>query len=410
MQDKTIVLGVSGGIAAYKACELASRLTQAGARVHVVMTASAQHFVTPLTFQALTHQPVHTSLWPQSHQSEAGVYAAMAHIALADEADAILVAPASANAIARLAHGLANDLLSTLVLATNAPVLVSPAMNPRMLLHPATQKNLHALRDLGYTVIEPESGRMACEHVGAGRLPETAVLMAALQDVLTRSEYSKRRDLAGKTVLVTAGPTREAIDAVRFISNRSSGKMGYAIAEEAASRGARVILVSGPTQLAPPRHVETHSVTTTQQMQGIVAQHAPEADIVVGAAAPADYRAASVFEGKLKKSSTQDGVLRLELQPNPDIIAQVGKNKSPHQCVIGFAAETSSDIEEARHKLQSKDLDAIVLNDITQTGSGFDVETNRVAWVTSSESEEWPLLSKREVAERILDRVLSMRS
>ncbi len=410
MQGKTIVLGVSGGIAAYKACELASRLTQAGARVHVVMTASAQRFVTPLTFQALTHQPVHTSLWPDSHESEAGVYAAMAHIELADEADAILIAPASANTIARLAHGLAGDLLSTLVLATNAPVLVSPAMNPRMLSHPATQKNLQTLRDLGYTIIEPESGRMACEHVGAGRLPETAVLMAALQDALTRSEYSTRQDLAGKIVLVTAGPTREAIDAVRFISNRSSGKMGYAIAEEAASRGARVILVSGPTQLAPPPGVEAHSVSTTQQMLEIASQHAPEADIIIAAAAPADYRAASVFEGKLKKSSTQDGVLRLELQPNPDIIAQVGKSKKPHQLTIGFAAETSSDIEEARRKLQSKNLDAIVLNDVTQAGAGFDVETNRVTWVTSSDSEEWPLLSKREVAVRILDQVLSMRS
>ncbi|HEX8235318.1 MAG TPA: bifunctional phosphopantothenoylcysteine decarboxylase/phosphopantothenate--cysteine ligase CoaBC [Abditibacteriaceae bacterium] len=409
MQGKTIVLGVSGGIAAYKACELASRLTQAGARVHVVMTSSAQRFVTPLTFQALTHQPVHTSLWPDSHQGEAGVYAAMAHIALADEADAILVAPASANTIARLAHGLADDLLSTLVLATSAPVLVSPAMNPRMLSHPATQKNLHTLRKLGYTVIEPESGRMACEHVGAGRLPETAVLIAALQEVWIRSEYSERQDLAGKTVLVTAGPTREAIDAVRFISNRSSGKMGYAIAEEAAARGARVTLVSGPTQLAPPPRVETHSVTTTQQMLQLVTQHAPEADIVIAAAAPADYRARSVFAGKLKKSSTQDGTLSLQLEPNPDIIAQVGKSKAPHQLSIGFAAETSSDIEEARRKLHDKNLDAIVLNDVTQTGAGFDVETNRVTWVTTNKSEEWPLLSKREVAARILDQVLGMR-
>lgn len=410
MQGKNIILGVSGGIAAYKACELASRLTQAGARVHVVMTASAQRFVTPLTFQALTHQPVHTSLWPDSHESEAGVYAAMAHIALADEADAILVAPASANTIARLAHGLADDLLSTLVLATDAPVLVSPAMNPRMLSHPATQKNLQALRDLGYTIIEPESGRMACEHVGAGRLPETSVLMAALQEALTRSEDSTRQDLTGKTVLVTAGPTREAIDAVRFISNRSSGKMGYAIAEEAAARGARVTLVSGPTQLALPRGVEMQLVTTTQQMLEVVARHAPEADIIIAAAAPADYRAASVFEGKLKKSSTQDGVLRLELQPNPDIIAQVGKSKKTHQISIGFAAETSRDIEEARRKLQSKNLDAIALNDVTQAGAGFDVETNRVTWVTPEASDEWPLLSKQEVAARIIEQVLSMRS
>jgi phosphopantothenoylcysteine decarboxylase/phosphopantothenate--cysteine ligase len=408
MQGKNIVLGVSGGIAAYKACELASRLTQDGARVHVVMTASAQRFVTPLTFQALTHQPVHTSLWPQSHESEAGVYAAMAHIALADEADAILVAPASANAIAHLAHGLADDLLTTVVLATPAPVLVSPAMNPSMLGHAATQKNLQTLRELGYTIIEPESGRMACEHVGSGRLPQTEVLIKALREALNGFEYSKTQDLAGKTVLVTAGPTREPVDAVRFISNRSSGKMGYALAEAAQQRGARVILVSGPTQLPAPRGVETIAVTTTQEMLSAVMQHAPECDIVIAAAAPADYRAAQVFAGKIKKSSTRDGILNLELQANPDIVGHVGQNRRAGQVIIGFAAETSSDIAEARRKLRDKHLDAIVLNDVTQPGAGFDVETNRVTWITADSGEEWPLLSKREVAACILSKAITL--
>jgi phosphopantothenoylcysteine decarboxylase/phosphopantothenate--cysteine ligase len=295
MRGKTIVLGVSGGIAAYKACELASRLTQSGVVVHVVMTQAATRFVAPLTFQALTHQQVHMSLWldtgeqssPVSANSQPSVsdsqYAAMAHIELADSADAVLIAPASADVIARLAHGLADDLLTTLVLATQAPILIAPAMNPTMLAHRATQKNIATLRELGYIVIEPESGRMACEHIGSGRLPETDVLLAALRAALDDREspgdssarnaikslrenvhlaQTQRQTLAGKTVLVTAGPTREALDPVRFLSNRSSGKMGYAIAGEAARRGARVLLVSGPTRLerAPRRDDDAANV------------------------------------------------------------------------------------------------------------------------------------------------------
>jgi phosphopantothenoylcysteine decarboxylase/phosphopantothenate--cysteine ligase len=281
MNGKTLVLGVSGGIAAYKACELASRLTQAGAAVHVVLTPGAQKFVQPLTFQALTHHPVHTDLWPEDSGDEAGVFAAMAHIGLADRVDAVLIAPASANIIARLAYGLADDLLSTIVLATRAPVLLAPAMNPQMLANAATQRNLRTLQEFGYYVIEPETGRMACEHVGSGRLPETAVLINALQRVLDSSSVT--RDLGGKTVLVTAGPTREPLDPVRFLSNRSSGKMGYAIAEEAARRGARVWLVSGPTQLTCPGGVQKVDVTTTQQMLEAAAQYAPECDFVIAA-------------------------------------------------------------------------------------------------------------------------------
>jgi phosphopantothenoylcysteine decarboxylase/phosphopantothenate--cysteine ligase len=296
--------------------------------------------------------------------------------------------------------------LSTLVLATPAPVLVSPAMNPRMLSHAATQKNLQTLRELGYTIIEPESGRMACEHVGSGRLPQTEVLIAALCEAVVGAQHAP--PLQGKTVLVTAGPTREPIDAVRFISNRSSGKMGYALALAAQQRGARVLLVSGPTQLPAPHGVERIAVTTTQQMLDAVVQHAPECDVIIAAAAPADYRAAQIFDGKIKKSSTRDGVLNLELEPNTDIIAQVGRNKRAGQVTIGFAAETSSDIDEARRKLRDKHLDAIVLNDVTQQGAGFDVETNRVIWLTADTGDEWPLLAKLEVAARILDKAAQM--
>ncbi len=425
MQGKTIVLGVSGGIAAYKACELASRLTQSGARVHVVMTQAATRFIAPLTFEALTHQPVHTSLWPDAGEQAASAppnsqpptsnlqYAAMAHIALADSADAVLIAPASADVIARLAHGLADDLLTTLVLATRAPVLVAPAMNPTMLAHSATQKNLATLRELGYIVIEPESGRMACEHVGSGRLPETDVLIQALPDAMADVGARHALPLHGKMVLVTAGPTREALDPVRFLSNRSSGKMGYAIAAEATRRGARVLLVSGPTRLQTPPGVARHDVLTTQQMFDVVTQHAPECDIVIAAAAPADYRLANVAERKIKKtkiekSGAAEAMLRLELVPTPDIIAQVGHGRKPHQIVVGFAAETGNELDEARRKLRDKNLDALVFNDVTQPDAGFDTDTNRVVWITRDSDEAWPLLSKDEVAARLWNAIESI--
>jgi len=410
MRGKSIILGVSGGIAAYKACELASRLTQQGARVQVVLTAGAQHFVPPLTFQALTHQPVHTSLWPAASDGEAGVFAAMAHIGLADSADAILIAPASANLIARLAHGLADDLLSTLVLATRAPILIAPAMNPIMLAHPATQRNLSALRELGYRIVEPDSGRMACEHVGAGRLPPTETLIAQLRAALPdgAAQTENPQDLAGKKVLITAGPTREALDPVRFLSNRSSGRMGYNLAEEAAARGAETILISGPCQLAAPPAVLRVDVTTTQEMFDAVSARAPHCDIIIAAAAPADFRAANPASQKIKKQDSVGATLNLELIAAPDIIAAVGQRKQPHQIVVGFAAETGDPRAEAQRKLQSKHLDAVVANDITLDGAGFEVDTNRVLWVTAENVEEWPLLSKRAVAARIFDRLIDL--
>ncbi len=393
-----IVLGVCGGIAAYKTCDLASRLTQQGYDVHVVMTDSATQFVAPLTFQALTLNPVHTSLWPQDTASESGVAAAMAHISLAESAAAVLIAPATADFIAKLATGQANDLLSTLVLATRAPILVSPAMNPLMLSHPAVQQNLDILRSYGYEIIEPEVGRMACEHIGAGRLPTTDVLVSHLQAALSLRE----QDLIGKTVLITAGPTRENLDPVRFISNRSSGKMGYALAAEAAARGAQVTLISGPTNLSAPQGVYRIDVTSTQQMLEAVAEHAPNCDILIASAAPADYTPKEVSAQKIKKR-TGGEALQLELVPTTDIIATVAKDKKPGQRFIGFAAETNSDLAEAQRKLQAKNLDAIVFNDVTQEGAGFDIDTNRVTWVTTTQTEAWPLLTKREVAARIFD-------
>lgn len=397
-----IVLGVGGGIAAYKICELASRLTQDNCDVHVIMTASATRFVAPLTFQALTQNPVHTSLWPENDASQSGVAAAMAHIDLATRADVILIAPATADLIAKLAHGLADDLLSTLVLATRAPVLVAPAMNPAMYAHPATQKNLQTLREFGYQIIEPESGRMACEHVGVGRLPATGVLWQAIAEAQLNAISSK--NLSGKTILITAGPTRENIDPVRFLSNRSSGKMGYALAEAAVMRGARVILISGPTRLSTPLAVQRLDVTSTQEMLDATMQHAPDCDIIIAAAAPADFAPVDFSAQKIKKRDAA-GVLQLQLAPTPDIIASAAKNKKPGQLFIGFAAETNADLNEARGKLKSKNLDAILFNDITQEGAGFDVDTNRVTWIEGDETEVWPLESKRQIASRICERV-----
>ncbi|HVF84528.1 MAG TPA: bifunctional phosphopantothenoylcysteine decarboxylase/phosphopantothenate--cysteine ligase CoaBC [Abditibacteriaceae bacterium] len=409
MMQKTIVLGVCGGIAAYKSCELASRLTQNGAQVHVVMTEGATHFVAPQTFAALTLQPVHTSLWPQNLESDGGVAASMAHISLAREADAILIAPATANTMAKLAHGFSDDLLTTICLATRAPILISPAMNPQMWLHAATQKNIQLLEELGYTIVQPESGRMACEDVGSGRLPEASALLEALNRVLDarQNEPQKPQDYAGKTVLVTAGPTREPLDPVRFLTNRSSGKMGYAIAHELESRGAKVHLVSGPTNLEAPENVERMDVTTTQEMFHAATTIARDCDIIVACAAPADYRAKVVAAQKIKKSSTRNH-LQLELEATPDIVAAIAHNKKPDQIVVGFAAETENLVRYAQQKLTEKNLDAIVANDVSQLDSGFESDHNRVTWISKEVEESWPLMNKSEVAARLCDVILQL--
>ena len=316
----------------------------------------------------------------------------MAHISLARDADIVLVAPATANTIAKLAHGFSDDLLSTICLATRAPILVAPAMNPQMWAHAATQKNIALLEELGYQIIAPERGRMACEDVGSGRLPETSALIEALNRVLDIEK--KPQDLKGKSVLVTAGPTREMLDPVRFLTNRSSGKMGYALAEEAARRGAKVRLVSGPTTLPVPPNIERIDVTTTQQMFEAATKIALESDIVIGCAAPADFRASQIAPQKIKKSSTRNA-LQLELEATPDIVAAIAKIKKPHQIVVGFAAETENLLANARHKRVEKNLDAIVANDVSGSESGFESDHNRVTWISRHGEESWPLMEKK---------------
>ena len=403
MRGTTIILGIGGGIAAYKIADLASKLTQRGADVHAVLTAGATHFIAPLTFQTLTHNPALTSLWVEPNNADAGLSAGMPHIDLADRADLIVIAPATADLIARLAHGAGDDLLTTLVLATKAPVAVAPAMNPQMLAHPATQRNLQTLRALGYSIIEPESGRMACEHVGTGRLPETPELLDWIGNAL-----SLARDLAGLKVVVTAGPTRENLDPVRYLSNRSSGKMGYAIARNAAARGARVTLISGPTALDAPPDVERLSVQSALEMRDATLRAFGDCDVLVAAAAPADFRAAAAPAHKIKRGTQTH--LTLELKTNPDIVRECARAKRDGQIVVGFAAETGDPTEEATRKLREKNLDAIVANDVSAPGAGFDVETNRVLWLASGKIEAWPLLTKNEVAAKIWDEVVALRN
>ena len=403
MQGKTIVLGIGGGIACYKIADLASKLAQRGADVHAVLTHSATKFIAPLTFQTLTHNPALTSLWVNENNQDSGKSAGMPHIALADQADLILIAPATADLIAKLAAGFGDDLLTTLVLATRAPVAVAPAMNPTMLAHPATQRNLEILRGFGYEIIEPNAGRMACEHIGSGRLPETAELLEEIEKILFPN-----LDLAGKTVVVTAGPTRENLDPVRYLTNRSSGKMGYALAQNAAARGAKVILISGPTNLPTPQKMKRIEVETALQMLEATKNEFERADILIAAAAPADFRAAAVAPQKMKRAAQT--ATEISLIANPDIVASCAQNKKPHQIVVGFAAETENVIAEARKKLSAKNLDAIVANDVTQEGAGFDVDTNRVTWISTTGEEEWPLLTKNEVAARIWDEILKIQS
>lgn len=399
LEGKRIVLGVSGGIAAYKAAALTSKLTQAGATVHVIMTKHAVEFVQPLTFQALSHQPVHTDIFsePDPH--------VISHIDLADRADLILVAPATANVIAKMAHGLADDMLTTTVLATKAPVLVAPAMNVNMYDHPAVQANMRQLAEYGCRFIEPGEGLLACGWVGKGRLAEPEEIVAAV--VAFFAEQKQRdctgKDLSGKTVLVTAGPTREKIDPVRYITNHASGKMGYAIAEAARDRGAQVILVSGPTSLPQPGGVRFVAVESVQEMFDAVMRDLPESDIVIKSAAVSDYRPKTVHEHKMKKG---DGPLVLELDKAPDILKTIGERKT-RQFVVGFAAETQDLTENAKSKLERKNLDMIVANNVLTEGAGMGSDTNIVTLMArSGEQVELAKMSKRAVADRLLDAIL----
>lgn len=389
---KRVVLGISGSIAAYKAADLASQLVKSGVEVFPILTRGAAQFVQPATFRALTHHPCPIDLFEEPFPSE------IAHIWLARHCDLFAIVPASMNVIARLANGLAEDMLSAAALACTAPILLAPGMNTGMWNNPATQSNLAKLRDYGYYFIEPVSGRLACRTEGVGRMADVPTIFAAINEMLSR-----KMSWAGKRVLVTAGPTREPIDPVRYLSNRSSGKMGYALAEAAQMRGAEVTLVSGPAALAAPGGVEIVRVETAAQMYDAALSFAETADIIIAAAAVSDYRPTDFAAQKLKKM----GAARtLDLAQTADILAEMGRRKRPGQILIGFAAETEDLIAQARLKLTSKNLDWVVANDVSAEGAGFDGDTNIVTLLgMGGEEIALPLMTKREVAERILDTI-----
>jgi phosphopantothenoylcysteine decarboxylase/phosphopantothenate--cysteine ligase len=411
-----VTVGVCGGVAAYKAAELVRELQQRGADVHVVMTLAAEEFVRPLTFSSLTGHRTITSMWGEQGRSPTALPAVPAsgldeqgqieHISEAQGCDALVIAPATAHVLAKMAHGLADDFLSTMILATTAPVIVAPAMNVNMWNHAATQANVKLLRERGVIFVEPDSGYLACGMTGAGRLASVEAIAQAVICALAGSVSGGKQDLAGETVLVTAGGTREAIDPVRFLGNRSSGKMGYAIAEAARQRGAAVILVSAPTALQPPEGCAFVPVTSAEEMRAAVMEHLAQATVMVGAAAVADFRMAEVSSGKIRR----EGALRLELEPTKDIVREVVEARGAGTLVIAFAAEMELDVQRAREKMRDKGADAIVLNDVSRAGIGFDSERNAAVFVTAERAVEIPEMSKRDVAERILDEVVGMRA
>ena len=395
-----VALGVSGGVAAYKAAELVRKLQQEGIDVQVVMTASAQEFITPLTFAALTGQKVITEMFG-NESAGANVESAIEHIAVAQRIDLLIVAPATANVIAKMARGIADDFLTTLYLATTAPVVVAPAMNVNMWEHPATRENVETLRARGVQVVPPEEGYLACGMTGAGRLTSVETIVDAV-----RSRLGIEHDLQGETIIVTAGPTCEDLDPVRFITNRSSGKMGYALAQAAARRGANVILISGPTRLDPPQGVQFVSVRNTEQMHRAVLAHFPRATVLIMAAAVADYRPVTPQTKKMKRV---DGRLNLELESTLDILADVALGKGD-RLLIGFAAETENVDAHARAKLESKQADLIVANDVTAEGAGFDHDTNVITLYFRDGSEKaYPRMPKIDAAHRILDQLRALR-
>lgn len=394
-----VTVGVSGGVAAYKSAELVRALQRQALDVHVVMTEAAQQFIQPLTFASLTGHKVITNLWA-TDSDDSNLASAIEHIDAAQTTDALIVAPATANILAKFAQGIADDFLTTMYLATTAPVIVAPAMNVNMWNHPATQANLSILEERGVRIVSPESGYLACGMIGSGRLAENDAIVQAALDILNH-----RNDLAGETVLITAGGTRESIDPVRFLGNRSSGKMGYALAEAASKRGAKVILVSAPTALRAPSNCEVVPVITTEEMRAAVLGRLDEATIVIKAAAVADYKPVIQAEQKLKRS----GPLVLELQPTEDILAEVVQRRRDGMLVIGFAAETENAIVHGRDKLLRKGADAIVLNDVSRAGIGFDSDRNAATFLTRQTAIDLPEMSKRDLADRILEEVMTLR-
>lgn len=396
MKKPCVVLGVTGGIAVYKACELLRLLQKRGIDVFVVMTRNACRFVAPLTFETLSGHPVAVDTFdrPQTWEVE--------HIALAKRADLFLIAPATANIMGKMACGIADDMLSTTVMATRAPVLVAPAMNTGMWENAAVQQNVKTLRARGVEIVAPVSGHLACGDSGAGKLEDVAVIAERACELL----FAKK-DMEGLRVMVTAGPSREALDPVRYISNRSSGKMGYAIAQAAQKRGAEVTLLSGPVAIEAPQGVKLVPFTTTQELLDRASELAQEQDLLIQAAAPADYRAKEIAPQKIKKQGGEP--MTFTLVENPDVAATLGKAKRSGQVFVGFAAETNDVLAHARDKLARKNLDMIVANDVTRPGAGFDVDTNIVTLITKDGQEALPMMSKAEVAQRILDRALALR-
>lgn len=395
LNGKHIVLGVTGGIACYKACELASLLVKQHADVQVIMTENATKFVTPITFEQLTGNKALTDTFDRNfvHSVE--------HISVADKADMVIIAPATANIIAKLAHGIADDMLTTTVLACRCPKAVAPSMNTAMLENPVTQDNIETLRHYGWEIIEPDSGRLACGAVGKGKLPTPERLLEA---VLHTAAHEK--DMKGMKVLVTAGPTREALDPVRYLTNHSSGKMGYAIAKAASRRGAEVTLVSGKTDLAKPAYVNVVDITTAQDMYDAVMAEAESADVIIKAAAVADYRPASVSDNKIKKT---DGDMSIPLERTKDILKTLGENKKDGQFLCGFSMETENMIENSRAKLARKNLDMIAANNVKVDGAGFGVDTNILTLITEDDQKQLPIMSKDEAANALLDEILSKR-
>jgi len=392
-QAPRIVLGVTGSIAAYKAADVASKLIGGGATVYPVLSRGAANFIAPATFSALTGNPCPIDTFDEVYPGR------IAHVWLAQNCDLVAIVPASMNAIARLAHGLSDDMLTAVALATAAPILIAPAMNTGMWNNAATRANLDLLRHRGYYVVEPATGRLACRTDGEGKLADVDDILDAIRRIAKTIDQT--RDLAGKSILVTAGPTREPIDPVRYLTNRSSGKMGYAIADRAHRRGADVTLISGPVAIEPPAEVKVVHVETAQDMQRAVDAHAAAVDVVIAAAAVADYRPAEYADRKIKKSSEPAD---LKLARNPDILAGLGRSKKPNQILIGFAAETDTVDDNAGKKLLEKNLDWIVANDVTVEGAGFEVDTNIVTLISvAGERIKLPKMSKHDVADKILD-------
>ena len=395
LQGKCVILGVTGGIAAYKMASVASGLRKAGAEVHVIMTENATKFITPLTFETLTNHRCVVDTFARDFQYD------VAHISLAKAADLILIAPATANVIAKLANGIADDMLTTTVLAARCKKLVAPAMNTAMLENPITQDNIKKLRHYGFGIIEPAVGMLACKDVGSGKLPEPETLLDCIA-----MELAREKDLAGLRLTVTAGPTQEALDPVRYLTNHSTGLMGYAIAREAMLRGAQVTLISGPTALKPVPGVKTLPVVSAKEMFEAVKQTLPQTDILIKAAAVADYRPASIAEDKLKKS---DGAMSIPLERTDDILGWVAQNRHPGLFVCGFSMETRDMVANSQRKLQKKHLDMIVANNLKVAGAGFGVDTNVVTILTPDGIQELPLMGKDQVAGRLLDEILRRR-